>query len=343
MLHKAKQPHAETHKLVVHAEATHDLSDDGDVEYCPPKPKDLPYKSDVFPDGVLTFEGLKRENLFRGYYDYYINPIDEHGVSLADRQLAERTRKAIEECDRRVKEDIENFDWAIEDELEEAGIVLKKKANPPVPNPVKSDKLKQPSTRKAPSTIVFRDAAAALAMDDTTKSLQRRVAKTTQTNLPRKKETGLVIPSLRSARQPTTRLPVVSRKTPTERKGIEVNSRTTIGYSKGRATASALEQDTMKPDTTGPRDLLPQPDTTVSNDSDKTIAPACYAQKQAAAAAEDQEWKERVPFLSIFNPDLGEDLGEDEVADSDSDLLGGGLLDNFCDEEDDDFELKLAD
>ncbi|KAI1256258.1 hypothetical protein MGN70_002421 [Eutypa lata] len=340
VLPKPKQPHAETYKLQVHAEERENLSDDDEVEYCPPKPKNLPYESDVFPDGVLTFEGLKRENLFKGYYDYYVNPIDEHGVSLSDRKSAEKTRKAIEECDRQVQEDIENFEWSIEDELEEAGIVLKKKASTPASNPARLENRKQPLTRKVPPTLMSRNAAAALAMDDnTTRSLQRRVAKSTESSLPKKKEAGLVMPGLRPAKQPTTKLPVLSRKPFTENKVIETTSRTTIGYSKGRATASALAQGTAKPNIARPKSAMVRSDTMLSNETDETITPARYAQKQVSTVTtEDQQWKERVPFLSIFNPNLDED---DE--DDDCDLLAGGLPDNLCVEEDDDFELKLED
>ncbi|RYP61330.1 hypothetical protein DL769_007743 [Monosporascus sp. CRB-8-3] len=335
---KSKQPQAESHKLEVHAEEADHPSED-EVEYCPPRPKDLPYESDVFPDGVLTFEGLKRENLFRGYYDYYINPIDEHGVSLSDRQLEEKNRRAMEECDRRVKEDIENFEWSIEDELEEAGFVMKKRAATPVSILAKSDEPKQPPARKAPPTILARNVAAALAMDDTTRSLQRRMTKPTGSNLPKKKVTSLTMAGLRSAKLPTTRLPVISRKTSPEIKNIEATSRTTIGYRKGRTTASALAQNTTTgPGTARPKSAIPRSDTTTSNDSDKTITPARYAQTQAtAAAAEDQEWKQRVAFLSIFNPE------EEEDEDDDYDLLAGGLPKSMCEEEDEEFELKLAD
>ena len=321
--------------MQVHAEEAERPGDDDDVEYCPPRPKDIPYESDVFPDGVLTFEGLKRENMFKGYYDYYVNPVDEHGVSAADRQMQEKSRKAFEECDRRVKEDMENFEWTIQDELEEAGISLKKKAVAPASNPVKTDKLKA-TARKAPPTIVSRNAAAALAMDDGTRSFQRRTVKPLESSLS-KKEGGLAIPGLRPGRQLTTKLPVTSRVPSTEKKGLEANSRTTIGYNKGRATASALAQGTAKPDPARSQGGLPRSDTTVSNDSDRTITPSLFAEKQAAAAAEDQRWKERVPFLSIFNPDL--EMDEDD----DCDLLAGGLPDSLCQEEDDDFELKLAD
>ncbi|RYP24507.1 hypothetical protein DL765_000527 [Monosporascus sp. GIB2] len=334
---KSKHPQVESHKLEVHAEEADHPSED-EVEYCPPRPKDLPYESDVFPDGVLTFEGLKRENLFRGYYDYYINPIDEHGVSLSDRQLEEKSRRAMEECDRRVKEDIENFEWSIEDELEEGGFVMKQRAATPMSVSAKSDEPKQPPARKAPLTILSRNAATVLAMEDTTKSLQRRMAKPTGISLPKKKVTSLTMAGLRSAKLPSSRLPVISRKTFPEIKNIEATSRTTIGYSKGRTTASALAQNaTTKPSTTRPNSAIPRSGTTTSNDSDKTITPARYARTQAsAAAAEDQEWKERVAFLSIFNP-------EEEDEDDDYDLLAGGLPKSMCEEEDEEFELKLAD
>ncbi|KAI8965666.1 hypothetical protein F5Y11DRAFT_344265 [Daldinia sp. FL1419] len=250
---KQKQPQAELQKLVVHTE-TDPLSEE-EIEYCPPKPKDLPYESDVFPDGALKFDALKPENLFKGYYDYYFNPVDESGVSLADKELEERNRKAMEECDRRIQEEIDSIEWGVKEEPEPT----KKASSVPVRAPLG---VKRTAMNRAPSTIRSKKAAEARSMDDTTKLLQRKVSRSVEVSrIPAKKTTTLPIPSFR--RQP-----------------------------------------------------------------------ALYAHTQAAIAAEDQEWKERVPFLSIFNPEEDED---------DDDLLAGSTLKSPCVDEDDDFEFKLAD
>ncbi|KAI0379950.1 hypothetical protein F5Y04DRAFT_258784 [Hypomontagnella monticulosa] len=319
---KQKTPHAELQKLEVHTEETDPLSEE-EVEYCPPKPKDLPYESDVFPDGALNLDVLKRENMFKGYYDHYFNPVDENGVSLADKELEKRNKKAMEDCDRRIKEDMDNFEWSIQDEvkLTKKGFIK--------PAPTLNPTTKRPTTNRAPSTLKSRKAADALSMDETTKSLQRKAARSVELGkVPAKKASSFSIPTFK--RQPSVQVQGIPKKTSME---IEANSRTTIGYNKGRSTASLLAQGTTKPERGASRTGFTRSDTTLSNESDRTITPSLYAHKQASVAAEDQEWKERVPFLSIFNI-------EDDDEDEDFDLLGGKPPHV---EEDEDFEFKFAD
>ncbi|KAI8633104.1 hypothetical protein F5Y19DRAFT_288726 [Xylariaceae sp. FL1651] len=338
---KQKQPQAETQKLQVHTEETDPLSED-EVEYCPPKPKDLPYESDVFPDGVLTFDALKPENMLKGYYRYYFNPIDENGISLHEKKLAEETRKAIEEGERQIKEDLDNFEWCIEDELEPDVNVTKK-----APTSAKTSgaalTTKQAVARKPLSTVRSRNAANALSLDDTTKSMQRKASKIPELSRPlHKKSASFAIPSLRMSRPPSSQNPSIPKKASAH---IDANSRTTIGYNKGRVTASLLTKGSTatQPNTgllaSAPtyRGAIPRSDTTLSNDSDKTITPARYAHKQAsvAAAAEDRQWSERVPFLAIFNP---EDCDED-----DDPLAIKSHTSDILDDDEEEFELKLVD
>jgi hypothetical protein len=330
---KQKQPQAEIQKLQVHAEESEPLSED-DPEYCPPKPKDLPYESDIIPDGALTFEGLKPENLFKNYYQYYYNPIDENGVSKADKELAERSRKVMEECDLQIKKDVDEFDWAIQDEMD----AIKKDKQATITDPVKpKDISRAPAIRKPLSTIASKKAAAALSIHDTTKSFQRLTTKTIPSTDPKKKATSFAIPGLRGLK-PTARPTAFPRKTSVEIRNIEANSRTTLGYNKGRAAASALANKTTKPaakPSQGPSKPkaagLPRSDTTLSTDSNRTITPSRFARDQSSVAAEDQQWKERVPFLSMFNP-------ED---DDECDLIGpGGPL--ALDDEEEEFEMRLS-
>jgi hypothetical protein len=317
------------------------LSED-DVEYCPPRPKDLPYESDVFPDGVLTFDALKPENMMKGYHRYYFNPIDENGVSQRDKQLDEEARKAIEEGERQIKEDLDNFEWYVQDELKPE-TKLAKKAPPSTRNLSAAPTTKQPGGRRPLSTVRSRSAANALPIDDKTKSMQRKAAKTSVISKPMlKKPSSFVMPGLRTIRPASSQSSLIPKRSAT---GLEVNSRTTIGYNRGRATASLLSKGnalTLRNGASTPaptyRSTTPRSDTTLSNDSDKTITPARFAHKQAlvaTAAAEDQMWRERVPFLSIFNPD---------DCDDDDDPLGiKNKMSDFLDDDEEEFELKLVD
>ncbi|KAK7966180.1 uncharacterized protein PG986_000457 [Apiospora aurea] len=316
---KQKQPQNEVQKLQIHAE-----------------PKDLPYESDVFPDGGLTFEALKPENLFKGHYQYYYNPVDNEGKSKADKELEERNRKALEEGERKIMEAMEDMDWSIGD-VPEAKDHLKKKQVASDSTSIKSRPASQASVVRRPlSSLASKNAARALTMDDTTKSMQRKASRVVPVAAP-KKTTGSFIPSLRTTKHPLVTRPTVAKKTSMDLRHIEANSRTTIGYNKGRATASVLAQQTKRPVAKAPppqykpkAPSFTRTETITSNDSDRTITPTRFArEKEALAAAEDEQWKERVPFLSIFSPE-----DEDEL-----DGVGGGLPGAL--EDDDEFEMQM--
>lgn len=283
----------------------------------------------------------------KGYYRYYFNPIDENRISKRDRELQEEARKAIEEGERKIKVDLDSFEWSVKAELEHDAKEVKK--------PSTSTKL--PALRKPLSTIRSRNAANFLSMDDTTKSLQRKAAKTPDPSKPlHKKSSSFAVPGLRASRPGSSQLSSIPKKSAT---GLEATSRTTIGYNKGRATASLLTKTQTSTQlkksmptsasTTTRKGGIPRSNTTLSNDSDKTITPARYAHKQASAAgddAEDRTWRERVPFLSIFNPDaLRDEDDEDEDEDDPLRIKNRALIfpDDDDDEEEEEFELKLVD
>lgn len=88
----------------------HDRDQD-EPEYAPPNPEPLPYQSDVFPRDGLTLKGLEKANLLKGYYEHFYNPIDDAGVSRAERRLQAETEAAIQKAIERNEQDTEEFDW----------------------------------------------------------------------------------------------------------------------------------------------------------------------------------------------------------------------------------------
>lgn len=328
---KQKQPQAETQRLQIHAEKADPLSEE-EPEYCPPRPKDLPYESDVFPEGGLTFEGLKREKLFEGYYQYYFNPVGEDGKSAADKELEERNRKALDDGDRKIQQAMDDLDWSIKD-VPDTKESLRKK--PTAPTTKQSAKASVPPrgglTRRPLSTLTARNAAETLSIDDGTKSLQRKTARAAPAiRVPKKKTTPAAMPSLRASRQPA-----LAKKSSMEIRKIEANSRSTIGYNKGRATASALAQRSTKlavrPGQAKPKaSTLPRTESTASAGSDETMIPTRFARTGASTTTEDQEWKARVPFLSIFSPEDDDGLNG----------IGGGPP-GALEDDDDDFVMNM--
>ncbi|KAJ2904831.1 hypothetical protein MKZ38_007023 [Zalerion maritima] len=257
-----------------------------DVEIAPTKVPDLPYESDVFPRGRLTFEGLKPENLFLGYYRHYYDPIDENGVSLRDQKHEQEMKLVMEKGDRKIEEEMENLDWSVPD--------VPSTANPATSN----------VRRKAPGTLASRNAAAALSMSTSSTIHQSRMLKQAPNT------------TLKAARGiPKSTIPIQRPSRMDSAMSIAA-SRTTVGYNRGRAMANrakVIHDNNVVDDAEPTKKALAPCSTlglsrsisTVSADSDKTITPATFSQ--------GHDVSKRLEFLSIFNPNDEEEESDDDA------------------------------
>jgi hypothetical protein len=317
----------ESSKLGIHMDKSNPLEEEEDIEYAPPRPRDIPYESDILPAGAMTFEGLKPENILKGYYDHYFNPVDENGVPIREREMEERRQRDFKKLDEQVRKDMAEFDWSIGDVPETKTV---KQSKPPASVSAEDERVfranKRPVVRgppKQPPTITARKAASALALAP--KPATALVSARNLNNKPAPsafKGANCLLPLNRKAQRP-----VMTRESSTDRATAVAASRSTLGYSKGRSTSSVM-QGTNRPRTpAGPvRRTLTRSVSTASNGSDCTITPARYAQ---VSKTETNEALKRLEFLSIFD-------GDEE---DDGNLGGSGLPAN--DGTDDDFQLNL--
>lgn len=253
-----------------------------DIEYIPPRPNDLPYQSDVFPDDLLTFEGLKPENLLRGYYENYHDPVDENGVRLKERQFEERLQKALREGDERILRDVEDIKWAASD-MDETKPAHEE---PPTRLTRGTGARSTQATSRAPPTIASKRAASALSMASTLTDKKHQPP--VQAKKPRS-----FLPS-RHASQP-----VAPTKSQPETVVGEAASRSTLGYAKGRSASSALQTKRQFSRT-------PSGASVSSEHSDVTITPANFNKAQ----------EPKPQFLSIFDPgEYSDDDGFGKSAD----------------------------
>ena len=279
-----------------------------EIEYAPPKPKALPYDSDILPRGSLTFEGLKKENLLRGYYERYHDQVDEDGVRLKDKEFEERKEKALQEGDERILRDIENTDWSVADVPETK--TMKKKPATEAPR----EASKAVRSLKHPPTIASRHAASALSMASGLKDRNARapLAPKCQNRKPISLLSGLK----KSAK------PLEQSKTGVQSALGETASRSTIGYTKGRSASSIVKSR-------APLSRTASGASVASDDSDSTITPANAHLKLEPANGGIDSWP-RPQFLNIF--DINED-SDDEGFDASVDAGA----------EEEEFELKLGD
>ena len=314
----------ESSKLGVHVDKTGPLEEEEDIEYAPPRVKDIPYESDILPAGAMTFEGLKPENILKGYYDHYFNPVDEDGVPIREREMEERRQRDFKRLDERVRKDMDEFDWSIGDvpETKTAKKPLATVSEAGEGTPKANRKPLARTIPKQPPTIASRKAASALALapkpSATLATAQRFSAKPTSGLF--KGPNGL----LPIGRQ----RPAITRDSSTDRAAAVAASRSTLGYSKGRSTSSAIQGSNRPKTPAGPpaRRTFTRSVSTASTGSDCTITPARYAQ---VLKPQNGEALKRLEFLSIFDGD----------EDDDGQLGGSSLPTN--DGEDDDFQLNL--
>ncbi|KAL2262915.1 hypothetical protein VTK26DRAFT_8964 [Humicola hyalothermophila] len=312
---KHSAPQVESSRLEVHSDK--DWREE-EIEYAPPKPSDIPYESDVFPDGVITFDGLKPENLFKGYYQYYFNPVGDDGKTALEREMDQKRQRNFERGEEQIFKDMEEFDWSIGDLPESKDLFKTKKSDETtIATSVLSNKVVRPAARQ-PSTIASRKAASALAMTSKPANIaQAKSEKATGPTPAKAPSKNFLLPRNKAA-QPVTQPSNPIR----ERAAAVAASRSTLGYRRGQSTSSAVLADK---DPASRQAMAPKPRTLVrsasgaSSCSDATITPARFAEDSC----------KKPDFLSIFDAEADEDEGN----------LGGDLppMDDF----DDGFQLTV--
>jgi len=297
--------HADAVKLEVHGDES-PLAE-RDVEYCPPKPKDLPYESEDFPNNCLNYDVLKKGNLMRGIYNTYYRDVDENGVSRLEREQEEAYQKSIKLTDEAMLKMMEE-EWTIGDVPETFRHLRNKK---PAPLQDKSNVVEQPKKKpavasKGPATITSRRAVSALSVAPKSAPLQPKTSK------PAPK------PSFLSRPKPQPAMP--SNASTIRHATAIAASKSTIGYTKGRSASGVLR--TQKTERSG----LTRSFSNMSQGSDTTITPERFAQ--------EIELESRSPsFLKAF-----------EVDDEDLDPSLRGILPEClrrADEDDEEFIMPM--
>ncbi|RBQ76171.1 hypothetical protein FVER14953_07812 [Fusarium verticillioides] len=287
-------------------------------EYAPPMPKDLPYESDCFPKDMLTLEGLKKENIMKGYYQHFYNPIDDDGVSLQDRQLAETMKKVAAKAEERNKQERAALAFNIDD-LSDTEVQIRAPA--PKASIADSERKVKGIRTKQPSSLASRRAASALSIhsDASSNSKASSVARTTKIRKP--------LTSLYQSKKPVARSVVPAKTSPAESATGVAASRTTIGYNRGRSASSMVNAQRRGPTApVGTQRAVKPVETVNSFQSDLTITPARLRQ----AVKQQQEAKPRPQFMSIFD----EDEDDDDLPPLSQPL-------DISDDEEEEFELKL--
>ncbi|CAI7593725.1 unnamed protein product [Penicillium glandicola] len=206
----------------VHIDAAAD--DVPDIEYMPPKPRDLP----DLPDDVTydtTFPQFRPKNRALGLESVYgKQQVGRDGLTAKQRKFKEDSAACDKMVDDMIMKQLEDIGFESSGESESTKTLQ--------PNAIPS---KRPTTTprqtRSVSTLRARDAVAALTGPQTT--VAPRVAPIPKPRVA-SLASSLVMPK-RHARVPSN--PSCMRNT-----AASVNSRTTVGYSKGRSVSSTLRE-----------------------------------------------------------------------------------------------------
>lgn len=314
---KPQAPKAESSKLHILLDQLDPLS--GEVDTNPSPPPGLPYESDVFPAGILTFDAIRPENRMKGYYDYYHNRRDGNGMTRTDREAKAAQELRFREADARIRKDLDEFEWDL-------GLDSPKKKIVPLQEPAEKKAIRPGAGTKALSTLTSRRAVSALGM----------VSKPSMASLQRKPLSAKPNTASSAARLPSFMQPTKARQATASTTGAlatrpkvpssAINtaavaaSRSTLGYNKGRSVSSVVHSHTG-PRPEGSTRAFSRSDTTAS---DRTVTPSSYARDTAVARPE---------FVSIFDkpPEQDEEDGA-AVAEFRSDDRLLGLLSSEDDE-----------
>lgn len=306
---KLRQPELSAPKFEVQADKAGASADD-EPEYAPPAPTALPYESDVLPQGGLTFNALKKDNILKGYYEHFYNPVDEDGTSRLDKAFNNEMKAAMDKAVEQNEREFESLDWSVVDVPETkipSNRVLAASNSRREPQ---NEKIVVSKTRNV-QTMNSRKAASALAIHS-----DRGQGATSTRDVAVKRP----VPSFSRSRAAT---PSALEQSCAGTTTGEAASRTTIGYNKGRA-ASTMMRPRQQPTKNTAKVASRQP----SDDGwNMTITPT--RSRLGAQGRSPTKSIERPQFASIFY---------DDEDDAEPLAISGPPVDLDDDEE---FELKL--
>lgn len=288
--------------------------DDEDLEpeYAPPRPTDLPFESDLLPKGGLSLNGLKKENLYRGFYEQFCNPLDDEGVSKQTRQLENELKAVMDKAIERNEKDLNALDWNEADLSRSPKKLSRVPASQEVAESQMRRKVRGRLNTEQPATIVSRKAAVALCQPSKTK---QPALVTKSTSRPKRLEGWM--PKRQATNSTAGAMMAMKGST-----GIgTLASRTTLGYSKGKSASSMVPPGSSN---LQPSHVQRSKTPVSSEEADLTITP--MRARQAGFGLLSSK-KQTPQFMSIFDAQDDEELPPVQMP-------------NF-DDEDDEFELKL--
>ncbi|PHH91031.1 hypothetical protein CDD83_1870 [Cordyceps sp. RAO-2017] len=167
--HKSLEPASA--KLAIHTDNDGALSEVDEPEYAPLQPAPLPYQSDVLPQRGLTFEGLKKDNFLKGFYENFHNPLDDDGVSREEKRFGEEMEAVLKIAEEHNQRETAGLDWNIEDVV--ATVPSSHRRHGLHVESVPSQgKLVKKATKKHPATLTSRRAASALAISSDSQKME---------------------------------------------------------------------------------------------------------------------------------------------------------------------------
>jgi hypothetical protein len=166
-----------------------------------------------------TFPQLAPENLTRGMISTYFNPVDHNGISLADKEKAEQKAQFDKRVDEQLKKHVEDSLADVERSvMEDLGLAQKRSVNPSSQNAAFKS--------STPGTFITKSAASALSRPGKIPSYAAA------TNASKTRAPGML--NIRKSRE----VPLPSMDPSASRFATaSAASRSTIGYSQGRATS----------------------------------------------------------------------------------------------------------
>ncbi|KAL8928230.1 MAG: hypothetical protein Q9208_001940 [Pyrenodesmia sp. 3 TL-2023] len=326
---KPKVSHPETTKLE-DILANKEALDQRDIEYMPPKPTDLP----DFPDDFLAINEaplLHGPNVIAGWYEHFANKPDAEGLSHIQRKKI-KERETNEYLDKKAEADIQfamdSAQMSCICEVECWG-----------------DECKQSLARRKEAQETYKRTMAALESKYLGKSKRlpekkgpslttSKAAASALTDRKRPAVAGVKVPLKAPvpAKKPVSVLPL-GRKTatpmnPPERRHAVATaaSRTTVGYSKGRATSAAMRKTILPGKENQKPEIVPNYE----------LEPAVFIQTYGTPKYGTEKWLE-CKLAGCFDEDrnANQDLGD--IVTAKDDLVAK----YFQEEAEKDFVLEL--